>query len=714
MAWWQSLDLSLFQWFNQGFTNPVLDWLMPLLSNKRLLFPVAPLLLIFLWWRGSRRLRICLVLLVLAVLLGDILVCGPLKHAIGRPRPSAVLSETGILTGRGQGSSMPSSHAANWFAATAVVFSFYPRSIFVFLPLAMAVGFSRIYTAAHYPSDVLAGAALGAMYGLLLVHGTERVWQRFGPGWFPHWHERLGSIRRPEASSEVPRLAPEGRALDQHWLRLGYVLVGVLLLARLLYIGGGRIELSEDEAYQWLWSKHLDFSYYSKPPMIAYTQFLGTSLWGDNEFGVRFFSPVIAAILSILLLRFFSRLDQPRVGFQLVLVASATPLLAVGATLMTIDPLSVLFWTAAMLAGWRAVQSDSTWLWVWTGIWMGLGFLSKYVALVQWMSWVLFFILWKPARSQLRRPGPYLALGINVVAMLPVVWWNWQNGWIGLLHIGERGGLDDAWQFTARYLVDYSVAQVGLLNPVFFVAILGAMVGIWRRTDRSSLSVYLFSMGAPLFVGCLLYTLRSRVHPNWVAPAILPLLCLAAIYWNQRRVEGFRIVGPAFRVGIALGLTVVILLHETRWVGTLIGRPVPVHLDPLRRVRGWQACADSIRELRNELLEEGRPVFIVAHHYGIAGLLSFYLPEAKAGVGGDPLVFCVNADRPQNQLHLWGSYSDRSGHNAIYVRETLRAKPIPARLEQEFTSVTDLGLHEIHHRRRPLHTLQIAICRELR
>ena len=70
------------------------------------------------------------------------------------------------------------------------------------------------------------------------------------------------------------------------------------------YIGSGKIELSEDEAYQWLWSKHPALSYYSKPPLIAYTQFLGTHLWGDTEFGVRFFSPVIAAVLSLLVLRF--------------------------------------------------------------------------------------------------------------------------------------------------------------------------------------------------------------------------------------------------------------------------------------------------------------------------------------------------------------------------------------------------------------------------
>ena len=102
--------------------------------------------------------------------------------------------------------------------------------------------------------------------------------------------------------------------------------LAVLLLARLAYIASATIELSQDEAYQWLWSKHLALSYYSKPPLIAYTQFLGTFLWGDTAFGVRFFSPVIAAVLSLLVLRFFAREVNARAGFFLLLIITATPL----------------------------------------------------------------------------------------------------------------------------------------------------------------------------------------------------------------------------------------------------------------------------------------------------------------------------------------------------------------------------------------------------
>src|SRR6185436_13257102 len=139
---------------------------------------------------------------------------------------------------------------------------------------------------------------------------------------------------------------------ELQWLRLGYLLIGVMLVGRLAYLALGEIELSEDEAYQWLWSKHLALSYYSKPPLIAYAQFLGTSIWGDNAFGVRFFSPAIAALLSWTVLRFLARHAAARAGFWLVVILNCTPLLAVGGTLLTVDPLLVLFWTAAMVIGW--------------------------------------------------------------------------------------------------------------------------------------------------------------------------------------------------------------------------------------------------------------------------------------------------------------------------------------------------------------------------
>src|SRR6185295_10681837 len=136
--------------------------------------------------------------------------------------------------------------------------------------------------------------------------------------------------------------------------------------------------LSGDEAYQWLWSKHLALSYYSKPAGIALIQWFGTAIGGDTEFGVRFCSPLFAAIMGVMVLRFLARETSPRTAFFVIIATLATPLLCVGSILMTIDPPLVLCWMWAVIAGWRALQpGSSTRDWLIVGLAIGLGFLCK-------------------------------------------------------------------------------------------------------------------------------------------------------------------------------------------------------------------------------------------------------------------------------------------------------------------------------------------------
>jgi 4-amino-4-deoxy-L-arabinose transferase-like glycosyltransferase/membrane-associated phospholipid phosphatase len=716
MAALESLDVALFRFGNQSLSNPLFDALMPALSWH----PAFPWLVVLvgalLICKGGVRGRLCVLFLVLAVAVADGLICHSLKGLVDRIRPCAALADARVLVGRGVHGSMPSAHAANWFAATMVCFWFYRRSIWLMVPLAVLVSFSRVYNGVHYPSDVAVGALLGVGAAAATLWAGETLWQSLVRRWFPHWQARLPSLLKPEVGSRKSEVgeSPAEPGDDAHWLRLGYVLIAVMLGFRLWYIGSGTIELSEDEAYQWIWSKHLDLSYYSKPPLIAYTQFLGTSLWGDTEFGVRFFSPVLAAGVGLLLLHFLAREVGARASFWLLPIGLATPLLAVGATLMTIDPLSVFFWAAAMVSGWRAVREDSTTHWVWTGLWLGLGFLSKYVNLMQGLCWVVFFILWKPARAQLRRPGPYLALGLLLLSLVPVILWNAHHDWITVTHLGERGGLDEAWRPTLRYVGEFLGAELGLLNPVFFLAAVWAALAFWKRDRQDPLLLYLFSMGAPLFLCYLVLSFRSRVLPNWIAPAVVPLFCLMVIYWKRRAESGGWDLRRGLTTGLAIGFVATVILHDTRLIGRITGRPLPARLDPLRRVQGWKEAAKLVGAARQKLLAEGKPVFIIGEHYGITGLLSFYLPEAKAAVTREPLVFYRASDRPLNQFYFWPSYTDRRGHNALYVQRGERPAPLPPELIAQFGSVTNLAPQPVVVRQRPLHTLRLTECRDLR
>jgi hypothetical protein len=149
------------------------------------------------------------------------------------------------------------------------------------------------------------------------------------------------------------------------------------------------------------------------------------------------------------------------------------------------------------------------------------------------------------------------------------------------------------------------------------------------------------------------------------------------------------------------------------------GRYLPPKLDPLRRVRGWEATARDVGQARARLLEEGRPVFVIGHHYGLTSELSFYLPESRQALEeGSRLAYFVSSEKPENQFFFWPGYRDRIGENAIFAVDFSPKDPHPVQtppvLLQEFDSVTDLGLHPVDYEGRTLRWLQLFECRGLR
>src|SRR6266480_4788521 len=181
-------------------------------------------------------------------------------------------------------------------------------------------------------------------------------------------------------------------------------------------------DLEFDEAHYWMWSERLAPAYFSKGPGIAFAMRASTAIFGANEFGVRFFSPVLAAGTSLLMFYFARRLFSASAGLCTVLALNVTPIFNIGAFLMTIDSLSVFFWLAAMFTFWLALERSPRFSWHWplTGLLVGLGFLSKYTNALELVSIMLVLVLARRLRQEFARPGLYLLLGVFGLFAVPV------------------------------------------------------------------------------------------------------------------------------------------------------------------------------------------------------------------------------------------------------------------------------------------------------
>ncbi len=162
------IDTLLFVFFNIKLANPLFDVIMPFITAQQSWYPVWLFLLIYLPWKGGKKGRWALLLILLSFAAADASAYRIFKPWIQRVRPCNVVENVHLLVGNKTSWSMPSNHAANFFAVAAVLSWFYRKYRVYFYSLSALVAYSRVAVGVHYPFDVLAGALLGYI--------VARVW----------------------------------------------------------------------------------------------------------------------------------------------------------------------------------------------------------------------------------------------------------------------------------------------------------------------------------------------------------------------------------------------------------------------------------------------------------------------------------------------------------------------------------------------------------
>lgn len=168
----QRLDIQILYWIayhlRSDLLNPVLIFITHLCDHGELWLTLALILLL------RPRTRRCGTAILLAMAFGLVFGNGMLKNLLARPRPFVTCPALVPLVQIG-GWSCPSGHTLASFCAATAVFCFYKRAGLAAFLLAALIGFTRLYVGVHYPTDVLLGAVLGIVFGILSAVIVRRV-----------------------------------------------------------------------------------------------------------------------------------------------------------------------------------------------------------------------------------------------------------------------------------------------------------------------------------------------------------------------------------------------------------------------------------------------------------------------------------------------------------------------------------------------------------
>lgn len=514
--------------------------------------------------------------------------------------------------------------------------------------------------------------------------------------------------------------------------RAVWIFLLVLTALRLALVGA--TQLSPDEAYYWMWSQRPALSYFSKGPGVAFVIRSSTMLFGDNEFGVRFWSPLLAAGTSLLLYYFARRVFSALAGFWTVVALNVTPIFNLGGLVLTIDPLSIFFWVAAFYTFWLALERSPNFSWWWpaTGLLIGLGFLCKFTNALELISIVIVLLLVPRLRLEFRRPNFYLLLLIFALCTIPPIIWNSQHAWITLSHLKSRGGLDTVPGVHPLELLSFLGEHFVTYSPLLFLGLAWAVVASWRRARQSFKVLFLLWFGLPVFILYVLISVNKAAAPNWDGLAFLSLGVLAISYWRERsasRVAGNNWINAAVLLGFLMSALLIVFVVNNGL--NLRAR------DPSDRLRGWRALAEAVQQFRGDFEKRtGQPVFLIADERDRAAELAFYLPDKRVAGPGHPPVYIPESQDMVNQFSFWPRYDEFeplpanaprdpneiyteeqgvnlfTGRTALYLQQG--TKNLPRNIRNAFGRTEQVGKIEVRSGSRLLRELQIYACYDYR
>jgi len=459
----------------------------------------------------------------------------------------------------------------------------------------------------------------------------------------------------------------------------------VLALVALRLVAAALTPLTFDEAYYWMWSKHLASGYYDHPPMVALVIRLGTMIAGDTELGVRLVSILLALPMSFAVFRAAAILfGGVRLASTATILLNVTLMAAVGTMIVTPDAPLLVASCFVLFALAKVLETGRGAWWLAVGAAVGAALLSKYTGLFFGPAIVIWLVSVPKLRRWLLSPWLYLGGLVALAIFAPVILWNADHQWVSFIKQIGRARIED---FRPSFMGELIPTQIAFATPlVFILGAMGHYALFTRNAGASAARILINATFWTIVTYFFWHSLHARVEANWFAP-VYPAFAIAAAvaaHLERWQVRAQRVADFCRRWASPVGIVMFVLLVVQADTGVLTAyrRDATVRSVGV----GWRELASQIEAVRVRL----GATCVLAPDYGTTGWLTFYLPRGTCVVQPTQRIRWVNMPEP-DPAQLAGK--------VLYVDE---ARPIgpPVYLQDVYARIERVA--ELPRKRGPL------------
>ena len=349
-------------------------------------------------------------------------------------------------------------------------------------------------------------------------------------------------------------------------------LISIFFILRLIFLYLSPLGLHGDEAQYWVWSKNLDWGYYSKPPFVAFIIFITTSIFGDIEWAVRISSPLLHSLIAFLIFRTAKFAFDEKTGFWAAAIYFLMPAVWVSSTIVSTDVALLLFWVIALNA-WLHLRKEKSLFWaVIISIAIGLGLLSKYAMIYFVFALILATIFDKISRQIFLSYKGLIIVLISSCIILPNIIWNYTNNFVTFSHTLDNANMKNGLALHPIELLTFWIDQLGVFGPISLIVLIFAIIILIKSSDvldKKTINLLLILTITPLAL-ISLQALLSRANANWAVTAYVSgsiILAKFLTLWSPK-IKTWVLSGIVLQTGICLsGLIIISNVNMTNKMG---------------------------------------------------------------------------------------------------------------------------------------------------
>ncbi len=433
-----------------------------------------------------------------------------------------------------------------------------------------------------------------------------------------------------------------------------------------------------DEAYYTLYSRHLDWSYFDHPPLVAYSTGIGIWLTGiTNQFTMR----IGGVILYTFTLLFFFLTSKKLFGLQsarlTLAIAAIIPIFQIIFGILTLPDVPLMFfWTIALwLCAYEFFPEASTYQptakIAWIGLAVGLSALGKYHGFLLGACLLLFVICTPKYWSIFRSPYLILSVILFTVAIAPILIWNYQHDWVSLRFQGSRAIPASGYNFLDLLVV--FLVGCGYLFPSFGFPLwwtnLQALVREILSDQKPYNERYRFILwvSLPIFAGFTLMGGYRQILPSWHMPGFWGAVLIMGNQMAIAQAKHSKLIRNWLVISgsIIIILISIALAHITLGIAqkgsnyAIWGGFWSAKDDPSTQIFDLQQITNAFRS--DPVLKEAlaQADFVFANNFFVAGQLGMAIEPL-----GKP-VTCFDAD--MRGFAFWANPAQFVGKNALYI-----------------------------------------------